>query len=159
MSMRIGFGTDLHRLEAGEGLWLGGVLVPCRYAAVAVSDGDALLHALVDALLGAAGLGDIGERYPETKTAPGEPSSRYVREVADDLAGRGMRVVNVDMVIDLERPRLAEWKTAIRDSVAELLGLDAGRVNVKAKSGEGAGPVGRGEAVAAQAAVLVEIVA
>lgn len=156
MSTRIGFGTDLHRLVPGDGLWIGGIKIPCGFAAVAVSDGDALLHALADALLGAAGLGDIGDRYPESSVTPGEASSRYVREILADLGRRGLRIVNVDLVVDLERPKLGEWKARIRESVAGVLGIDSARVNIKAKSGEGVGPVGHGEAIGAQAAVLVE---
>ena len=157
MSLRIGFGTDLHRLAPGDGLWIGGVKVPCGVAAQATSDGDVLLHALVDALLGAAGLGDIGECYPEAKARPGEPSSRFVRETVAVLRERGMRVVNVDLVVDLERPKLGGWKETVKANVAGLLGVDPALVNVKAKTGEGLGPVGNGEAVAAQAAALVEI--
>ena len=156
MTMRIGFGTDLHRLVPGDGLWIGGIRIPCGFSADAVSDGDALLHALADALLGAAGLGDIGERYPESRVTPGEASSRYVREIMGDLGTKEMRVVNADLIVDLENPKLGEWKASIRESVAGLLGIDSNRVNIKAKSGEGLGLVGRGEAMGAQAAVLVE---
>lgn len=156
MAMRVGLGTDIHKLTRGNGLWLGGVKIPCNLTAKATSDGDVLLHALVDALLGAAGLGDIGERYPESKATPGESSARFVREVVADLNVRGMRPVNVDLVVDLERPRLGPWKPRMRDAVADLLGIDPARVNVKAKTGEGLGPIGWSEAISAQAVVLVE---
>lgn len=156
MTERVGFGTDLHRLVPGDGIPLGGVLVPCPFAPVARSDGDVLLHAVVDALLGAMGRGDIGERYPESKVARGESSRRFVLEVMHLLRERGGAVVNLDCVVDLERPKLGPHKDAIRASVAALLGVSPERVNVKAKTAEGMGPVGEGKAVAAQAAVLVE---
>lgn len=152
--LRIGFGTDLHLLRPGDGLWLGGVLVPCRFAFKAVSDGDVLLHALVDAMLGCAGLGDIGGMYPESRVTPGESSRRFVEEVGRTLSDRGFRVVNADCVIDLDAVRLGEWKGRIRDSVAALLRIDASRVNVKAKTAEGVGAVGEGRAASAQVALL-----
>ena len=156
MSMRIGFGTDRHRLVPGDGLWIGGVKVPCDIASVAASDGDALLHALADALLGAGGLGDIGDHYPESRIAPGAASAGFITEILALLADKRLNIVNVDLVVDLERPKLGDWKNAIRDNIASLLKLDASRVNVKAKSGEGVGPIGRGEAIGAQAIALLE---
>lgn len=153
-AFRVGFGTDLHRLEPGEGIPLGGAPVPCAYRCVAVSDGDVLLHALVDALLGACGWGDIGEWFPASSVEPGQASSAFVAEVLAKMRESGISIVNVDAVVDLEGVRLAPWKAAIRQSVAELLGIPAGRVNIKAKTAEGLGPVGEGKAVAAQVAVL-----
>lgn len=156
MAFRIGFGTDLHRLVPGDGIWLGGVKVPAEKQAEAHSDGDVVLHALTDALLGAAGLGDIGEMYPASMVAKGEASSRFVEEVMALLSVKGMRVVNADVTIDLEKPRLADWKMPIRDNIAKYLAADPRRINVKAKSAEGLGPVGEGVAVTAQAIVLLE---
>lgn len=153
--MRIGIGSDIHRLQPGGGIKIGGILIPCEFGCVAVSDGDVLLHALVDALLGATGAGDIGERYPESRVVPGEDSSRYVREVLAELGGA--RVENVDCIVHLERPKLSPWKDAIRRSVAGLLGIEPGRVGVKAKTAEGLDAVGRGEAVAAQVVVLLSL--
>lgn len=155
MALRIGWGTDIHCLADGEGIRLGGLTIPCPRASVAVSDGDVLLHALVDALLGALGLGDIGDHYPESRVAPGEDSSRFVRETMALCAARGGVVVNVDCIINLERPRLGEWKGKIRDNLAAILELDSGCVNVKAKTAEGLGAIGAGEAVAAQVAVML----
>ncbi len=151
--MRIGIGSDIHRLQPGDGMKIGGVLIPCEFGCIAVSDGDVLLHALVDALLGATGAGDIGERYPESRVAPGEDSARYVREVLADL--KGVRVENVDCIVHLEQPKLSPWKDAIRHSLAGLLGIESGQVGVKAKTAEGLDAVGRGEAVAVQVVVLI----
>lgn len=152
---RIGFGTDLHRLEAGDGIRLGGVRIPCGYSCVAVSDGDVLLHSLVDALLGACGWGDIGEWFPESEVERGKASGFFVERVMEKMRASGLGVVNVDATVDLQNIRLAEWKPAMRESVARLLDIPPGRVNVKAKTAEGLGPVGEGLAVAAQTAVLV----
>lgn len=156
ISFKVGFGTDLHRLSSGGGIWLGGILLPCPYCCVAVSDGDVLLHALVDALLGACGWGDIGEWFPESATAPGAASRSFVEAVAEKMREEKIELVNVDAVIDAEVVRLTPWKSAIRESIAALLGLPAARVNVKAKTAEGLGAVGEGRAVAAQAVVLVQ---
>lgn len=155
--LRVGLGTDSHRLRPGGGIRLGGVDIPCAFACEAVSDGDVLLHALVDAILGALGLGDIGECYPESAVRPGEDSRRFVTEILALPGAAGVRLVNVDCVIHLERPRLAEWKPRIRDGMAALLGVAPSRVNVKAKTAEGLGPVGEGREVAAQVVVLLEV--
>ena len=112
------------------------------------SDADVVLHAVIDALLGAAGLPDIGERFPDTDARyKGADSRRLLVEVLDDLRGRGLAVVNLDVVIHAERPKLSTHKSAIRQSIAGLLGVDVERVNVKAKTGEGVDAVGRGEAI------------
>lgn len=154
---RIGWGSDLHRLTDGDGIRLGGITIPCPWKSEAVSDGDVLLHALVDAILGACGLGDIGDHFPESKVRRGADSTLFLRYALDLLANRGGRVVNADCVVDIERPRLGETKPLIRDNLARLLGVTADRVNVKAKTAEGLGPVGGGLAIAAQAVVLAEV--
>lgn len=151
---KVGFGTDLHVLQPGAGLRLGGVMVPCPYQALAHSDGDVLLHAVVDALLGAAGMGDIGEHYPESKVPEGADSAAFVEETLRMITKAGLRLVNVDCVVDVEIVRLKEWKKAIRARLASLLGIPEAAVNVKAKTAEGTGPVGEGRAVSAQAIVL-----
>ncbi|MCD8352543.1 MAG: 2-C-methyl-D-erythritol 2,4-cyclodiphosphate synthase [Planctomycetaceae bacterium] len=152
---KVGFGTDLHRLTSGKAIVLGGVAIPCAYSMVAVSDGDVLLHAIIDALLGAFGLGDIGEHFPASAVEPGSPSGPMLEQVCSLIREKGAELVNVDCVIDCETIRLAEWKGSIRQNVADLLQLDQSRVNVKAKTAEGLGPVGMGEAISAQAVVLV----
>jgi 2-C-methyl-D-erythritol 2,4-cyclodiphosphate synthase len=133
---------------------LGGVFIPCPYSCLADSDGDVLLHALVDAMLGSAGLGDIGEHFPKSAITPGESSRRFVEETLEMLGKTGLLIGNVDCVIDLEKVSLKAWKTSIRESMARMLGMEMQCVNVKAKTAEGLGPIGEGRAVAAQVVVL-----
>jgi 2-C-methyl-D-erythritol 2,4-cyclodiphosphate synthase len=153
---RVGLGTDRHRLESGGPLILGGVAVPAEVQAVGHSDADALLHAVADAMLGAAGLGDIGEQFPDTDPAfAGADSADLLTRVVAMVTAAGWRVVNVDCAIHLQRPRLAPHKPAIRARVAELLRVDPGAVGIKAKTGENLGPVGRGEAIDTLAVALL----
>ncbi len=154
---RIGFGTDIHRLVPGNGFRLGGVDIICPYACVAVSDGDVLLHALVDAMLGALALGDIGEHYSAATVPPGEDSARFVRETLDLLTDRGAHLVNLDAVVDREAVRFSPYRAAVRERLAALTGLPVEAVSVKAKTAEGLGPIGAGEAVQAQVAILVAV--
>lgn len=154
--MRCGMGSDLHRLEPGEGLWLGGVLVPCALRSVAHSDGDALLHALTDALLGALGEGDIGEWFPDAAAEnKGRASREFLLPALARVRERGYFIQNIDTTLHLQRPKLSPHKAAIRQSLADLCDLPAACVNVKAKTGEGVGPVGEGQAYAAEAMVLL----
>lgn len=154
--LRIGHGWDLHRLEAGQGLMLGGAHVPCELAAIAHSDGDVLLHALVDALLGALALGDIGSWFPDSDPAhAGRSSADFLRSVLGHEALAGWRIGNCDCTVITERPKLAPHREAIRASLAELLETDIDRVSLKAKSNEGCDTIGRGEAIAAQVVVLL----
>lgn len=153
--LRVGIGSDMHLLEPGKGVRLGGVEIPCLHSCVAVSDGDVVLHALVDAMLGTCGLGDIGDHFPASKVEPGQDSSLFVGQVLAMLTERGVNLVNVDCIVDVEVVRLSEWKRVIRDKIGGLLKLDVSRVNVKAKTAEGLGPIGEGRAVAAQVVVLV----
>lgn len=155
--LKIGFGTDLHKLVQGNGLRLGGVTVPAGYGVVAHSDGDVLLHALIDALLGACGMGDIGEYFPASKIAQGEDSVNLLNETLKIISKKSLRVVNADCVIDLEAVKLGRWKKIIANNVAGLLGVEEGMVGVKAKTAEGMGPVGECRAVAAQVVVLAEV--
>ena len=155
--MRVGIGHDTHRLESGRPLWIGGVQVPSDRGAVGHSDADVLLHAVTDALLGSGGLGDIGQWFPDTDPQyAGADSSRFVEIARDELAGLGLTVVNLDGIVVAESPRLAGFASAIRERLATLLATDIDRINFKAKTGEGVGPVGRGEAIEATAAVLVD---
>ena len=155
--MRVGLGHDTHRLEEGRPLLLGGVRVEHPRGLVGHSDADVVLHALTDALLGAAGLGDIGDAYPDTDPAWKDADSRlFLRETLARLNQRHWRVVNVDVIIFAQEPKLGPVKAAIRANLADLLGLDTDDVNVKAKTGERVGHIGRAEAIACQAVALIE---
>jgi len=151
---RVGLGYDLHRLAAGRRLVLAGVAIEWPAGLVGHSDADVALHALIDAVLGAAGLGDIGEVFPDTDpTYKDADSGELTRQTAAMAARAGWRVVNADLTIRAERPRLSPYKQAMRDRIAGLLGVAPGQVNVKAKTDEGTGAVGSGEAMAAMVVV------
>jgi 2-C-methyl-D-erythritol 2,4-cyclodiphosphate synthase len=155
--MRVGMGHDTHRLAEGRPLILGGVRIEHPRGLVGHSDGDVVLHAVTDALLGAAGLGDIGDAYPDTDPAYHGCNSRvFLRETLQRLKAAGWRVVNVDVTILAQEPKLGPVKERIRRQLAELLGLGPGDVNVKAKTGEGVGHIGRAEAIGCQAVALIE---
>lgn len=154
---RIGIGNDVHRLEAGRKLLLGGVRIPFDKGPVGHSDGDALAHAICDALLGAAALGDIGRHFPDTSPRWHNASSLvFLRHVRKSLDRAGFAIVNIDSTIGLERPKLAAHIPRMRKKVAAALGLTPAQVSIKAKSGEGLDAVGRGEAVRADAVALLE---
>jgi 2-C-methyl-D-erythritol 2,4-cyclodiphosphate synthase len=154
--MRIGHGYDLHALAPGRRLRLGGVEIPHSHGPIAHSDGDVLLHALADALLGAAALGDIGQHFPDTDPAYAGADSRVLlRRVVALLRAAGYAVINVDATVLAQRPKLAPHRDAMRGNIAADLGLDIDAVSVKATTTEGLGPVGRGEAIAAHAVCLL----
>jgi len=151
---RVGLGSDLHRLVPGRKLVLGGVQIPFELGLDGHSDADVVLHALTDALLGAAALPDIGELFPNTDSRYADADSRdFVSAALARIGAIGLEVVNVDLVIHAEQPRLSPHKEAIRHSIACLLGVDEVRIGVKAKTGEGLDAVGRGEAIACQCVV------
>jgi 2-C-methyl-D-erythritol 2,4-cyclodiphosphate synthase len=151
---RIGIGYDSHRLSAGRRLVIGGVELPGERGLEGHSDADVLAHALIDALLGAAGLGDIGERFPDSEERWRDADSIELLEtVGGSVIAAGLQIVNVDCTVVLETPKLAPHREAIRQRLASALELDFGQVNVKASSGEGMGFVGRGEGAAAVAIV------
>jgi 2-C-methyl-D-erythritol 2,4-cyclodiphosphate synthase len=152
--IRAGIGYDSHRLVAGRRLLLGGVQIPSELGLEGHSDADVLAHAVIDALLGAAALGDIGEHFPDTDERWRDADSMVL--LADVLAlvhARALQVANVDCTVLLERPKLAAHRAAIRASLARALALEEDRVNVKASTGEGIGFVGRAEGIAALAVV------
>jgi 2-C-methyl-D-erythritol 2,4-cyclodiphosphate synthase len=154
--MRIGSGYDVHRFGSGDSVRLGGVRIPHERGLVAHSDGDVLLHALMDALLGAAGLGDIGRHFPpDDAHFEGADSRELLREVARLVAARGFGVANCDLTLIAEAPRIAAHREAMAANIAADLGIDCGRVNVKATTAEGLGALGRAEGIAAQAIVLL----
>lgn len=153
---RIGIGYDLHRTAEGRPLVLGGVQIPCDFGLLGHSDGDVALHAVCDALLGAAGLGDIGELFPDDDPAYKNADSRtFVTDVVKRVRAGGYAIRNVDVIIHAERPKLTAHKARIKASLAELLELSPDAVGVKATTNEGLDAVGRGEALACWAAVLL----
>ncbi|HSY06164.1 MAG TPA: 2-C-methyl-D-erythritol 2,4-cyclodiphosphate synthase [Steroidobacteraceae bacterium] len=155
--MRIGFGTDVHAFGPGDFVMLGGVRVPHTHGVVAHSDGDVLLHALCDALLGAAGLGDIGQHFSDSDPRWRDaPSAVFVRQVLEMLRARGLTVTNADLTLLAEAPRIAAHRAAIAQQVAQLLGISEARVNLKATTTEGLGFLGRREGLAAHAVVLLQ---
>ncbi len=145
----IGFGYDIHKLAKGESLILGGVPVESDVGTAAHSDGDVILHALCDALLGAAGLGDIGEHFPDNDPQyKNADSTRFVKEIMG-MIENSFAIVNIDITVVLEKPKLSAYKKAIREMIAELCGISAERVNIKAATNEKMGFIGRGEGIAA----------
>jgi 2-C-methyl-D-erythritol 2,4-cyclodiphosphate synthase len=158
VSALVGIGYDSHRLLAGRRMVIGGVEIPGELGLDGHSDADVLAHAVTDALLGAAGLGDIGEHFPDTDERWRDADSmRLLGEVVESVLGAGLRIENVDCTVVIERPKLAPHRRAIRERLAKALGLDPGRVNEKASTGEGIGFVGRGEGVAALAVAGLSI--
>ncbi len=155
-NLRVGLGHDTHRLAPGRKLILGGVEIEFDLGAVGHSDADVLLHAVTDALLGAAALGDIGEWFPNDDPQWADAdSSVFVTRAVRAVRENGWDVGNLDCTLFAEQPKLSAYKPRIKARLAELLGIDGTIVNVKAKSGEKVGPIGRGEAVAADAIVLL----
>lgn len=153
---RVGFGYDSHRLEAGLKLRLGGVDIASDRGCVAHSDGDAVIHALCDALLGAAALGDIGTHFPDNDMAfKGIDSTVLLRRTVELLHQKGWQVHNADVTIVLERPKLVDYKPLMQKCLAELLQIPVDAMSVKAKSNEGMGFTGHGEGVAVMAAVTL----
>lgn len=156
-TIRIGLGHDTHRLGPGTGLVLGGITIPHDKQALGHSDADVLLHAVTDALLGAAALGDIGELFPDTDPAnKGRDSAEILRAAADRVAAAGFRVLNLDCVIFAQRPKILPHRPRMRSRIAEILGIDSEAVWLKAKTGEGVGMIGTEEAIAAECVVLLE---
>jgi len=153
---RVGIGTDIHRIVEGRKLMLGGVHIPFPAGLLGHSDGDVALHAIVDALLGAAGLGDIGTLFPDTDLQWKDADSKvFLYTVKEQLEKKQWEVVNVDLTIHTEAPKLGPVKGQIRRCIAGLLGMDFAAVNVKAKTNEGLGEIGSGEAMAATAVALL----
>ena len=154
---RTGLGVDTHAFARGRPLILGGIDIPHEEGLAGHSDADVLTHAVIDALLGAAGLGDIGRHFPDTDARFKDADSlELLRTVVTYLDGRGFALGNVDATVVLERPKLAPYRDAIRDSLAAALGLPADAVNVKATTGEGMGFIGRGEGAAAMAVATLD---
>lgn len=156
MKIRVGQGFDVHALVSGRRLVIGGVEIPHERGLLGHSDADVLLHAVTDAILGAAGLGDIGHLFPDTDARYKDADSRaLLRAAVERAAGAGWRIGNVDATVIAERPRIAPHVNAMRASIAADCRVEEGAVNIKGKTGEKLGFVGRGEGVAAHAAVLL----
>jgi 2-C-methyl-D-erythritol 2,4-cyclodiphosphate synthase len=154
---RAGIGYDLHRLEDGRKLILGGIEVPFQKGPAGHSDGDALAHAICDALLGAAGLGDIGSHFPDTDPKWKDVSSlRFLERVRDLLVERRLRISHIDAVVITENPKLGPHFPAMREALAKSLAISTSAINLKAKTNEGVDAIGHGEAIAAQAIVTLE---
>ena len=157
MSIRIGEGWDIHALVEGRPLMLGGVHVPYSKGLLGHSDADALLHAITDALFGAAGMGDIGTHFPDTDASfKGADSAVLLAEAARRVRAQGYSIGNVDSTIIAQAPKLAPHMGAMRTRIAEILGVASDCVNVKAKTAEKMGPVGEGLAIEARAVVLLQ---
>ena len=153
---RSGLGWDVHRLVAGRPMILGGVLIPSEFGLEGHSDADILFHAVTDALLGAAALGDIGMHFPDTDPQwKGADSGKFVKHAVELVSDQGYKIVNVDTTIILERPKLKDYRDQIRESLAKALGLTLDRVSVKFKTAERVGPVGEGKSAEAQAIVTL----
>ncbi len=154
--MRVGIGHDTHRLIAGGPLRLGGMDIPHDHRAVGHSDADVLLHAVTDALLGAAALGDIGEMFPDTEEENrGRDSSQMLSLAMRRVGEAGWRVVNADCIVFTQRPKLSEYKQTLRERLASLLEVEVEQIGLKAKTGEEVGPVGEQRAIMAECVVLL----
>jgi 2-C-methyl-D-erythritol 2,4-cyclodiphosphate synthase len=157
MSFRVGIGYDSHRLTSGRRLVIGGVEIPFEKGLEGHSDADVLLHAVIDAMFGSAGLRDIGAAFPDTDDAYKDIDSTYLLSRAFEMIKEnGLGIVNVDAVVIAEAPRLAPYIESMRGNIAKILSLERGRVNVKAKTNEGMGLIGSGMGIAAMAVVLLE---
>jgi 2-C-methyl-D-erythritol 2,4-cyclodiphosphate synthase len=154
--IRIGIGYDIHRLVRGRKLFLGGVIIPSRRGLLGHSDGDVLLHAICDAILGALGQGDIGEHFPNNDPQYKDISSlKLLKQVAGMLERRNFRVANLDTVIIAEEPKLLSYKAKILKGIARALKVKENCLNIKAKTNEGLGAIGKKQAIACYAAVTI----
>ncbi len=154
--IRVGIGHDTHRLKAGGPLRLGGIDIPHDRGSVGHSDGDALLHAVIDALLGAAALGDVGLMFPDTDPDNrGRDSAEMLAVALEAVTTLGWSIVNIDCIVFAQRPKLLTHRQAIRERLAEILGIEPERIGLQAKTGEGIGPIGHEDAIAAQCVALL----
>lgn len=152
--MRVGIGSDIHRLASGRPLMIGGIEIPSERGESAHSDGDVLIHAIIDAILGAAASGDIGALYPDTSPeTEGMDSAVMLGCVIRDT---GIRIINLDTTVNLEKPKLRPYIDAIRTRLSGIIGIPVSSISVKAKTAEGLGPIGEGLAVSAEAIILAE---
>ena len=158
MNLRIGQGFDLHRTQAGRPLWLGGVLIPNEFGLLGHSDADVLLHAIIDAILGALSCGDIGQWFPDTDDKwLNADSKELLKTVLADERVRAWKLVNLDCTLFAERPKLAPLRDKIRESLRQLFDCHLDQISIKAKTAEKCGEIGRGEAIAASAIILLQL--
>lgn len=156
MMIRVGLGTDLHKLVEGRKLILGGVEIPFEKGEYGHSDGDVLLHAITDSLLGASGISDIGELYPPSDIKWKDADSKKLLAAAYDLVKeKGWSIENIDCVIKLEQPKFLPYRQAVRESIAGILKIDVSQIFIKAKSGEKLGDIGEGRSIEAEAVCLL----
>jgi len=156
MDVRTGFGYDVHRLVADEELWLGGIRLESKLGAVGHSDADVLIHAICDALLGAANLGDIGKHFPDTDSRFKDADSKDLLQAVNKMiVGEGYQISNIDSTVCVEQPKLSRYIDDMKTCLGEILGIDTGRISVKATTSEGIGFVGREEGIEAFANVLI----
>jgi len=156
MQMRVGLGYDLHRLVPERKLILGGVEIPADKGCLGHSDADVLIHSLIDALLGACGLGDIGQKFPDTNPAyAGISSLELLQQVMEEIRGAGFSLVNTDNVVIMEKPRISAFTDAMKANLYPILGVAPDKISIKGKTAEGTGEIGAGEAVACWSVVLV----
>ncbi len=159
LAYRIGQGWDTHRTQPGRELIIGGVRIPAEFGLSGHSDADVLFHAATDAVLGALGLGDIGMHFPDTAAEwKGAASGQFLKHAIQLAADSGYSLVNVDSTIILERPKLKDFRAAVRENLANAVGLPADAVSVKFKTAEGVGPVGEGRSCEAQVVVLLQAI-
>lgn len=155
--MRIGIGYDVHPLGSGRKLFIGGVAIPSQYGSVGHSDGDVLIHALCDALLGAAGLGDIGRYFPSHDEKYKDiRSTVLLNEAMEHLKEKNYVVNNIDAIIILEKPKVSPYTASMCEVIADIVGVDKKMVNVKSTTTDGLGMIGRGEGIAAQVVVTID---
>lgn len=155
IDIRVGLGYDIHPLEGGRRLMLGGVEIEHEKGLSGHSDADALIHALCDALLGASNLGDLGEHFPETEEFEDAAGVDLLKAVTRLVEEAGWRLVNADCIVNAEHPRLSPHRERMAGAISEAMGVPVDRISIKFTRGEGLGPVGRGEAIAARAVVLL----
>ena len=154
--LRIGLGHDTHRLQPGDGLLVGGVEIPCKLTASGHRDADALLHAVTDAILGGAAIGDIGEMFPDTDPRnKNRDSAEMLRLAMGSVAEGGYEIVNLDCIVFLQQPKLSPHKEKIAHNIAAILDISPSQIGVKAKTGEGIGPIGNQQAIIAQCVALL----
>ena len=155
--MRIGHGYDVHKLQTGDHVFLGGVKIPYQKSLIAHSDGDVLLHSICDAILGAAGLGDIGRYFPDTDPQYAEISSRLLLTKVGDLAGlKGFSISNIDATVICEGPKIAPFSTQMIENIGNDLKIDSTRINIKGTTTEKLGFLGRGEGIASVAVCILD---